>query len=314
MSASLQIGPFSLPWGLVILMLAWLAADVLLARWARKRGLSTTPHAWLLPLLALVAARLGFVARYADEYLAQPLSVLNVRDGGWEPWAALAVAVIYVWWLWLRKKAVFQPLAGAAALFGVLWLGGHALVYQFSPSAKALPSLSLVALDAQTHVLDQFKGKPVVINLWASWCPPCRREMPVLLQAQRDNPAIRFLWINQGESPEVVQRFSAQHGLPADAVLLDIQGRLGQMLGRSSLPTTLFYNAQGQLADLRTGEVSAGSLGQHLQRIAPAEIVRPETAEGPARAASKPWAIPRSPCSKAVPRPGALRATRCSRA
>ncbi|MEG2631594.1 MAG: TlpA family protein disulfide reductase, partial [Comamonas sp.] len=61
-----------------------------------------------------------------------------------------------------------------------------------------------------------------------------------------------------------------QHGLPADAVLLDIQGRLGQMLGRSSLPTTLFYNAQGQLADLRTGEVSAGSLGQHLQRIAPA--------------------------------------------
>ena len=91
MSASLQIGPFSLPWGLVILMLAWLVADVLLARWARKRGQSTTPHAWLLPLLALVAARLGFVARYADEYLAQPLSMLNVRDGGWEPWAALAV-------------------------------------------------------------------------------------------------------------------------------------------------------------------------------------------------------------------------------
>ncbi|MNH37540.1 thiol-disulfide oxidoreductase [compost metagenome] len=73
--------------------------------------------------------------------------------------------------------------------------------------------------------------------------------------------------MNQGEAPDIVQRFSAQHGLPPDAVLLDTQGQLARMLGHSTLPTTMFYNAQGQLADLRTGEVSAGSLGQHLQRI-----------------------------------------------
>ena len=65
MGASFQIGPFAMPWGLLILVLAFLAADQLFARWARKRGLPTAPHAWLLPLLALVAARLGFVVKYA---------------------------------------------------------------------------------------------------------------------------------------------------------------------------------------------------------------------------------------------------------
>ncbi|MEJ5028085.1 TlpA disulfide reductase family protein [Comamonas sp. MYb69] len=270
MSASLQIGPFSLPWGLVILMLAWLAADVLLARWARKRGLSTTPHAWLLPLLALVAARLGFVARYADEYLAQPLSMLNVRDGGWEPWAALAVALVYMWWLWLRKKAVLQPLVGAAALFAALWLGGNALVYNFSSSAKALPPLSLVALDAQTHALDQFKGKPVVINLWASWCTPCVREMPALLEAQKRYPQAQFLWVNQQEAPEVVLKAARGFGLPDGQVLLDPRNSMGEVAGSRALPTTLFYDASGQLQGQRVGELSAASLNDFMQQIVPA--------------------------------------------
>ncbi|MCD2165317.1 TlpA disulfide reductase family protein [Comamonas koreensis] len=270
MSASLQIGPFSLPWGLVILMLAWLLADVLLARWARQRGLSTTPHAWLLPLLALVAARLGFVARYADEYLAQPLSLFNVRDGGWEPWAALAVTVVYVWWLWLRKKAVVQPLAGAAALFAVLWLGGNALVYQFSSSAKALPQLSLVALDAKTHVLDQFKGKPVVINLWASWCTPCVREMPALLEAQKRYPQAQFLWVNQQEAPEVVLKAARGFGLPDGQVLLDPRNSMGEVAGSRALPTTLFYDANGQLQGQRVGELSHASLNDFMQQIVPA--------------------------------------------
>jgi prolipoprotein diacylglyceryltransferase len=93
---------------MLILMLALLAADQLLARWARKRGWSTAPHAWLLPLLALVAARLGFVARYADANTWRSrLSILNIRDGGWEPWAALAVAAFMCGWLWLRKRADF---------------------------------------------------------------------------------------------------------------------------------------------------------------------------------------------------------------
>ena len=268
MSASLQVGPFALPWGLLVLLLAFLAADQLYTRWARKRGLTAAPHVWLLPLLALVAARTGFVARYAEEYLAQPLSIINIRDGGWEPWAALAVAVVYIWWLWLRKQAVFQPLAGAAVLFGALWLGGNALVQQLSGSDKALPTLQLVALDAKTHALDQFKGKPVVINLWASWCTPCVREMPALLEAQRRYPQVQFLWVNQQEKPEVALAAARGFGLPDAQVLLDPRNAMTEVAGSRALPTTLFYDANGQLQGMRVGELSTASLNEFMEKIA----------------------------------------------
>ena len=270
MGASFQIGPFALPWGLLILVVAYLAADQLLARWARKRGWATAPHSWLLPLLALVAARLGFVARYADEYLAQPLSMFNIRDGGWEPWAALAVTAVYVWWLWLRKKPVFQPLAASVALFAALWVGGNVLVQSFSSSARTLPALQLVSLDAKTQALDQLKGQPVVINLWASWCTPCVREMPALREAQQRHPQVHFLWINQQEKPEVALAAARGFGLPEAQVLLDPRNAMTEVAGSRALPTTLFYDANGQLQGMRVGELSTASLNEFMEKIAPA--------------------------------------------
>ena len=269
MSASLQIGPFALPWALLMLLVAWVLADLVLVRWARGRDIAVAPHAWLLPVLALVAARLGFVARYADEYLARPLSIFNIRDGGWESWAALAVALVYLWWLWLRKQPVFQPLAGAAALFAAVWLGGLGLVNHFLASAR---SLSLVALDAKTHALDQFKGRPVVINLWASWCTPCVREMPALREAQQRHPQAQFLWINQQEKPEVALQAARGFGLPEAQVLLDPRNAMSEVAGSRALPTTLFYDAQGQLQGVRVGELSVASLNDFMQKIMPAPV------------------------------------------
>lgn len=270
MGASVQIGPLALPWGVVVLLLAYLVADQVLARWAAARGLVTRPHTWLLPVLALVAARLGFVARYADAYLAQPLSLFQIGDGGWEPLAALAVVAVYVWWLWLRKQAVLQPIAGAAVVFGVLWLGGNALVQQMTGTGKALPALQLVALDAKTHQLEQFKGKPVVINLWASWCTPCVREMPALREAQQRHPQVQFLWVNQQEKPEVALKAARGFGLPDGQVLLDPRNAMAEVAGSRALPTTLFYDASGQLQGQRVGELSGASLNEFMQKIVPA--------------------------------------------
>lgn len=278
MDQILQLGPLVLPVSWLVLFIAWQAGSFVAERRVRRLGQTLGLHGWLLPLAGWAAARAGFVAAHWDGYAGSAsslLGVLDIRDGGWYPWTGLLVAVVYGSVLAWRGQPAGRPLLWGLGLFCALWLGAHGVSRALAAPPAQLPQFSAVALDARTIDLPALAGTPVVINLWASWCPPCRREMPVLLQAQRDNPAIRFLWINQGESPEVVQRFSAQHGLPADAVLLDIQGRLGQMLGRTSLPTTLFYNARGELADLRTGEVSAGSLGQHLQRIAPAELARP---------------------------------------
>jgi len=116
--------------------------------------------------------------------------------------------------------------------------------------------------------LAELHGQPVVVNLWASWCPPCRREMPVLLQARSAHGQVRFLWINQGEQPEAVTRFAAQHALPIADVLLDPSSQLGLTLGHKALPTTLFYDADGHLRAVRAGELSSATLAHHLAQIA----------------------------------------------
>lgn len=290
MEQILQLGPLALPVSWLVLFVAWQAGSFVAERRVRRQGRTLGLHGWLLPLAGWTGARAGFVTAHWDGYAASSsglLGLFDIRDGGWCLWTGLLLAATYGLVLAWRAHPAGRPMLWGLGLFCALWLGAQAVSRAFAGPPDQLPAFTGVALDARTVDLPALAGTPVVINLWASWCPPCRREMPVLLQAQQAHPEIRFLWVNQGEAPAVVQRFSAQHGLPADAVLLDLQSRLGQMLGRSTLPTTLFYNAQGQLADLRTGEVSAGSLGQHLQRIQPPTEIR-SPVEGPARAEATP--------------------------
>ncbi|WP_404302705.1 TlpA family protein disulfide reductase [Alicycliphilus denitrificans] len=268
MERVLQLGPLVLPWAMLILLAGWQLGSLVYERLSARQGLAPGPHGWRLALLALLAARLAFVLRYAGEYGAAPWSVIDIRDGGWEPWAGLGTALLYVAALWLRRSPWRQTTAAGLAAFAALWFTGLALLQATAPSGPAgLPAWRGVALDARSLALPDLRGQAVVVNLWASWCPPCRREMPVLLQARQAHAQLRFLWINQGEAPEVVTRFAAQQGLPATDVLLDPASQLGQALGHKALPTTLFYDAQGRLRAVRAGELSAATLAHHLAQI-----------------------------------------------
>lgn len=104
-----------------------------------------------------------------------------------------------------------------------------------------------------------------MINLWATWCPPCRREMPVLERAQHQRPDVTFLFVNQAESMQSVSTFLATQGLTLDNVLFDASGRLGQAVGSMALPTTLFYRADGRLINSHLGELSQASLARAME-------------------------------------------------
>ncbi len=267
----LTLGPLVLPWAAVIALLAWWAASAVHDRAARRAALAPGPHAWGVALAVLAAARLAFVLAYWPEYAGAPWTALDIRDGGWAPgWGWLAGA-LYLLALWLRRSAWRRPTTLGAAVGGGLWLAATLALPLAAPAPPAaLPAWQGVALDARTVQLPALQGQPVVINLWASWCPPCRREMPVLLRARAAHPGVRFLWVNQGEAAEAVVRFAAAQQLPAADVLLDPPSQLGRLLGQQALPTTLFVDAGGQLAAVRSGELSAATLAQHLALLAPA--------------------------------------------
>ena len=105
----------------------------------------------------------------------------------------------------------------------------------------------------------------MVINLWATWCPPCRREMPVLQKAQTQNQDVTFLFVNQGESMQSVSTFLETQGLNLNNVLFDSGGQLGQKVDSMALPTTLFYSPQGRLLSSHLGELSEASLARALE-------------------------------------------------
>src|SRR5690625_5499717 len=133
---------------------------------------------------------------------------------------------------------------------------------QLRPMSSAVNTKENTVLSA-----DQYHGKPTVINLWATWCPPCRREMPVLQQAQEKYKDVNFVFINQGERPEQIQEFLQEQDLTLHNMWLDEHGLSGQAIDSKGLPSTLFLDAQGRIVNARLGELSAASLQSHLESI-----------------------------------------------
>jgi len=135
------------------------------------------------------------------------------------------------------------------------------------PAAEVLPSLVLQKPDGQTVNLADFKGKPLVLNAWASWCIPCRREMPLLVKAARANPTVQFVFLNISEGPVAVETFEKTLGIKIPNVLLDPEAKLSDPLRIQGLPVTLFYDAEGRLVNRHIGEIKAEELATLLEAL-----------------------------------------------
>ena len=264
----LTVGPFSIRAVLVAaaLLLAWLLARLVPRRRdpvTRRRAASLLLDAFLIGLLV---ARLAYVARWWPDYLAQPRSVLAIADGGFYAWAGVVAAAIFLVWRTRGRHELRLPVAVAGATGVAAWalvLGGIGLMH----TAQTLPQLTLQTLDDEPAPLQAYTGQPLVVNLWATWCPPCRREMPALARAQQQHPEVTFLMVNQGEGAPTVQRFLHRMALQFDHVLLDYGSSVLKAAGASALPTTLFFDAEGRMVSVHSGEITSARINDNLGRM-----------------------------------------------
>ena len=267
MSSGVQIGPFAFPFSL-LLVGAGAAAAMFVARWLGKSGAPEVESLlWQTFVVGLVVARLAFVVRYREAYLASPLGIADIRDGGWAPMPGFIAAAIFAFVRQLRRPGVRTPLWTALATGAVIWGAGTLALSIGTADKQTLPPLALVSLDGTPVRLDHFKGKPTVVNLWATWCPPCVREMPVLQKAQADHPGVNFVFVNAGEPAERVRAWLLGRKLPLANVLLDATNQTAAAFKAPGFPTTLFFDSQGVLVSVRVGELSPATLKERLQAL-----------------------------------------------
>ncbi len=271
---SVNLGPLGLSVDRLAVVLAFLAA--LLVGWlvGRRRGAARGEGVGaVLPdmlLVGLLVGRIVFVARWFDAYRDQPWSMLDIRDGGFDLWAGVAAALLLAAWRGWRRPKLRVPLAAGLTAGALAWGGVAVGVHQIRASMPGVPDTTLQSMAGESTTLAALaQGRPMVVNLWATWCPPCVREMPVLAAAQQRERGIVFVFVNQSEGAARVERFIRDQRLALDNMLLDAGGELARAVGSRAMPTTLFYDAQGRLVDTHLGAVSDASLAAKLARIRP---------------------------------------------
>lgn len=263
---SVNLGPLSLPLAQLLLLSAFVIALVVGAITGRKEGVPIAGTLSDIFLMSLVAARLGFVIQYFEHYQENLWSIIDIRDGGFSVIVGLIGALVLTAWKLWRHPKIRRSLTIATASGLLVWGSISLLVNLMESSSRGIPQATLTLLDGTpVELADVAENKPMVVNLWASWCPPCIREMPVLESAQQNNPDITFVYVNQGEHPETINRFMNEQGLSLQNVLTDTSASLGRTTGSQALPTTLFYNANGQQVNAHLGELSRATLAHNLK-------------------------------------------------
>jgi peroxiredoxin len=117
------------------------------------------------------------------------------------------------------------------------------------PGGIPAPDFVLQDTDGKTHRLSDYRGKPVIINFWATWCPPCREEIPSMNRAWHglENEGIAMLAINMGEDEDTIFIFTADY--QADfPILMDRDGAVIEQWPVKGLPTTYIVAPDGTIA------------------------------------------------------------------
>lgn len=263
---SISLGPFSIPTStaLSILFITVFLSTAFLLSKAHNDQKRVTDRVFNAVIFGFITARLAFVISLWELYQQSWWSIIDIRDGGFKNsigWIA-GIAVLVVSNQGQGSLMKYYIKASLLALVIVLPLY---VANTLSIQNKVYSDVVITGNNDEQVTLGEFKGRPLVINIWASWCPPCRREMPVLEAAQNKNRHIQFVFLNQQEAPSRVRQFLAKNALHLDNIYFDFTGKASTRLGAFGLPTTLFLDSDGKLIASHIGELSSASLAYYLE-------------------------------------------------
>jgi len=259
----------------------WIAARIGLER-DIVRGIAES-SAWL----GLAGARIGFVAMNWDAYRDAPWTMYYVWQPGYSVYAGIATGLAWALFRLRRQPAETRPaharalgggFSGGALVFGAMFLVlTLTLGKETLRRGEPVPDFGLQTLDGEPVRLSSLAGRVVVLNFWATWCPPCRREMPLLDQKQRKyaDRGVVIVGVGLSEPVEIVRSFIDSIGVDypiwVDGPMADPNSELTRDLfarfGGVGLPTTYFIGRDGVLRAIQVGELNRAILQNRIEEL-----------------------------------------------
>jgi|DewCreStandDraft_2_1066082.scaffolds.fasta_scaffold49750_2 cytochrome c biogenesis protein CcmG/thiol:disulfide interchange protein DsbE len=170
-------------------------------------------------------------------------------------WTVLILAVVVLGGAWTLVSRVPPEAANPGNLPPAPQVGHPA------------PDFSLRTTEGVTITLSALRGRPVMINFWATWCPPCRAEIPHIQDASvRYAGEIVFLGVDSAEPAPIVADFAARYSLTYP-LPLDVDGKVSALYQVYALPTTFFVDRAGVIRSIFSGPMTAAVLEERLQQV-----------------------------------------------
>jgi thiol-disulfide isomerase/thioredoxin len=186
-------------------------------------------------------------------------------------------------------RSVVLPIVVVGAIVAAIWLieqrdsgssdGGDTGIVQRASGVpegqsvgaergKVAPDFVLQTVDGSTVRLSDFAGRPVFVNFWATWCTPCRKEMPEIIDAQRRyaDSGLAVIAVNAMEDRDTAAGFVREFGMEFPSAL-DFRGEVALAFRATGLPTSYFIDRDGVIRAVFFGPLSSEQMDEQLKKI-----------------------------------------------
>jgi cytochrome c biogenesis protein CcmG, thiol:disulfide interchange protein DsbE len=257
MPDGLKIGALVLEWSCLSFVLGVFAFMLLVEQ---TRDIKLKQIVLWVVLAYVVAGRLG----YAFEHLGSvSLELLDPRKGALSWYWGMAGALVVVIW---KAREDITPLVSRALLAGLISVAPLLLKPVNNSSKPQLENAQFQLLKSDgtlENVLWSDLKRPMLVNVWATWCGPCRSEMPLLASAAKNGAQIVF--VNSGETSSSIQKYLRIENLQVSSLLDD--GSLQRQLQVIGLPTTVLIGKNSEILERKFGALDGATLADLLEKM-----------------------------------------------
>ncbi|HQT61905.1 TlpA disulfide reductase family protein [Acidiphilium sp.] len=251
-------------------------------RWFGREG-TLGAHVERSFIIGVLGARIVYVAQNFHVYRDHLLSAFYVWQTGYAVWGGFVFALGYLGWATWRRRLALPELRLIGAIGGPLsafYIASLATLGQFAAAdqlhiGSQLPHYGFVTIDGRQANLAMLRGGPAIVNIWATWCLPCREEMPLLSRtyAKDGRKDFALVGVDLAEPASRVQAFLGQRPV-SYPIWTDPAGSrkspsttLFEHTGGFAVPTTIFVGRGGIIKAIYVGKLTATTLAVNLQKI-----------------------------------------------